>query len=391
MPDAVNPAHDDGRRTLTYPEYLQLDKILTAQRPSSSAPDERPFIVIHQWFELCFKLMLFDFVVIERTLQEISSRDSDNEFVVACTSSDAPIWVPARSAAKRLVKCCALFAGFFNLIRGEGLHESEPSRNSHGTATPERDYTFRVKEFHERFRDNLPPASGFQSKQFRLLQYAFAKAPIFELAFFNARDYHWNYAGEKDRNEFVSVTAPIIFGGSGVALDPPLERVPFIADTVCDVLDRLGEKWNIPAEPSLARWPTENSYHEVRTTYREMVAGLGGEEADKQAERFVEDVKRVVLQEQQRLTLDRFHRARATYARVARDFAGSGLHRCVENLRAADIAFSRFLMSHRSVASDAGLKENDQGSAGGGMPFLAVSKAVESLFPMFRALEQKSP
>jgi len=53
--------------TVTYPSYLQLDKILTAQAPvapaslgSSVHASEQFFIVVHQAFELWFKQLLTD-------------------------------------------------------------------------------------------------------------------------------------------------------------------------------------------------------------------------------------------------------------------------------------------------------------------------------------------
>jgi hypothetical protein len=49
-----------AHRSLGYADYLQLDKVLGAQRPqsamfSSEAHDEMLFIVIHQAYELWFK------------------------------------------------------------------------------------------------------------------------------------------------------------------------------------------------------------------------------------------------------------------------------------------------------------------------------------------------
>ena len=48
------------RPPVYYAEYLQLDKILTAQHPESAkegikADDEMLFIIIHQTYELWFK------------------------------------------------------------------------------------------------------------------------------------------------------------------------------------------------------------------------------------------------------------------------------------------------------------------------------------------------
>ena len=50
----------DFSQTMSYGDYLQLDAILTAQKPLSPAPDEMLFIVQHQTSELWMKLMLHE-------------------------------------------------------------------------------------------------------------------------------------------------------------------------------------------------------------------------------------------------------------------------------------------------------------------------------------------
>jgi tryptophan 2,3-dioxygenase len=45
---------------MSYGDYLQLDAILTAQKPLSPAHDEMLFIVQHQTSELWMKLMLHE-------------------------------------------------------------------------------------------------------------------------------------------------------------------------------------------------------------------------------------------------------------------------------------------------------------------------------------------
>src|SRR2546425_12971953 len=53
---------------LTYARYLKLDRLLDLQQPQSSPPehDETLFIVIHQVYELWFKLLLHEFGKINR-------------------------------------------------------------------------------------------------------------------------------------------------------------------------------------------------------------------------------------------------------------------------------------------------------------------------------------
>src|SRR5438270_10759499 len=53
---------------LTYATYLELEKLLTLQKPRSSPPehDETLFIIIHQTYELWFKQVLHEFDKIKR-------------------------------------------------------------------------------------------------------------------------------------------------------------------------------------------------------------------------------------------------------------------------------------------------------------------------------------
>src|SRR5437762_5837161 len=53
---------------LTYADYLDLEKLLTLQRPRSTPPehDEMLFIIIHQTYELWFKQLLHELEKIKR-------------------------------------------------------------------------------------------------------------------------------------------------------------------------------------------------------------------------------------------------------------------------------------------------------------------------------------
>jgi tryptophan 2,3-dioxygenase len=52
--------HTNFRDEMTYGDYLQLDRILTSQRPLSGHHDEMLFIIIHQTSELWMKLILHE-------------------------------------------------------------------------------------------------------------------------------------------------------------------------------------------------------------------------------------------------------------------------------------------------------------------------------------------
>ncbi|MPZ74412.1 MAG: tryptophan 2,3-dioxygenase [Nitriliruptorales bacterium] len=125
------------RKPLYYPEYLQLDRILDAQYPESAkdgspAHDEMLFIIVHQTFELWFKQILHELDLV----QGIFDNDTVPEKHVG----------RAVHALRRINEIQRL------LIDQLGVLE---------TMTP--------LDFLD-FRDDLVPASGFQSMQFRQIE-----------------------------------------------------------------------------------------------------------------------------------------------------------------------------------------------------------------------------
>ena len=115
---------------LTYSSYLNLDALLELQRPRSEPPehDEMLFIVIHQVFELWFRLLLHE-------LDKIKRDFSTNDLYGAIHS-----FKRVRTVLKTLV-------GQLDILE---------------TMTP---MSF------SSFRDRLETASGFQSAQFRELEF----------------------------------------------------------------------------------------------------------------------------------------------------------------------------------------------------------------------------
>jgi tryptophan 2,3-dioxygenase len=111
-----------------YSSYLRIDDLLQLQQPlSAGAPDELLFIVVHQAYELWFKLVLHELELARSSLL------------------DAEPW----AAAPRLRRAVAVEE---LLLHQLGVLE---------TMSPE--------GFLE-FRDPLAPASGFQSTQFREIE-----------------------------------------------------------------------------------------------------------------------------------------------------------------------------------------------------------------------------
>ena len=116
--------------TLTYPAYLQLPRLLDLQQPRSSPAehDEMLFIVIHQVYELWFKLVLHE---IEKINRDFLANDLYG----------------AIATFKRIRTVLKTLVGQVDILE---------------TMTP---MSF------SSFRDRLDTASGFQSVQFRELEF----------------------------------------------------------------------------------------------------------------------------------------------------------------------------------------------------------------------------
>ena len=114
-----------------YAAYLLIDDLLELQRPiTDGAHDELLFIIVHQAYELWFKLMLHELARIDAELR-----------------ADRPgAALPSRSSAWwRSTACCSSQLDVLETMGPEGFLE---------------------------FRDPLAPASGFQSRQFREIEAA---------------------------------------------------------------------------------------------------------------------------------------------------------------------------------------------------------------------------
>lgn len=114
--------------TMTYARYLALDDLLACQHPRSDCDDEMLFILIHQTKELWLKQLI-------------------RELKLAVSQVRADQLVPAYKALARVSRIQAVMTLSWDVL---------------ATMTPS-DYT--------RFRDVLGPSSGFQSDQFRTVEY----------------------------------------------------------------------------------------------------------------------------------------------------------------------------------------------------------------------------
>ena len=126
--DPMAGIHWDLDKSISYSQYLQLDKVLNAQKLMSGQHDEMLFIIIHQASELWIKLCLH-----ELTATRAQIRSDDLE--------------PAFKMLARVARVQAQLIQSWDVL---------------GTMTPA-DYM--------RFRDSLGQSSGFQSWQYRLLEF----------------------------------------------------------------------------------------------------------------------------------------------------------------------------------------------------------------------------
>ena len=120
--------HWDLGSSQSYGDYLQLAQLLSAQRPVSDAHDETMFIIVHQVSELWIQLFLHEL-----------------DFVRQCVVRDD--LDPSFKALQRIGKVQAQLYGVWEVL---------------ATMTPS-DYSG--------FRNALGRSSGFQSVQYRLMEF----------------------------------------------------------------------------------------------------------------------------------------------------------------------------------------------------------------------------
>src|SRR5947207_10562674 len=116
---------------LDYKGYLKLDELLKLQQPLADPPshDETLFIIVHQVFELWFKLVLHE---IDKIFEMLHNDDV----------------IESERLIRRLTSIIRLFIPKLSVLE-----------------------TMLPSDFIQ-FRDRLRPASGFQSVQFREIEFA---------------------------------------------------------------------------------------------------------------------------------------------------------------------------------------------------------------------------
>src|SRR6186713_975844 len=120
----------DDRRAVTYGSYLRLDDLLSLQEPRSEGPehDELLFIVVHQVYELWFKELLHEF---DRVMALLTADDTHR----------------VQHTLKRILTILKVLVAQLDILE---------------TMTPLEFLSFRAR---------LEAASGFQSDQFRQIEF----------------------------------------------------------------------------------------------------------------------------------------------------------------------------------------------------------------------------
>lgn len=116
------------QRPVTYWEYISTDILLNLQDPRTEFPDEKVFIMYHQVTELYFKMMRHE---LEQVLEmENPSGEAVDEHI------------------GRVNRYAGILTSSFDIMR-DGMYPEQ----------------------YDQFRMSLSPASGFQSAQYRMLEF----------------------------------------------------------------------------------------------------------------------------------------------------------------------------------------------------------------------------
>ncbi|UYV38214.1 tryptophan 2,3-dioxygenase family protein [Rhodobacteraceae bacterium D3-12] len=214
MSNSYNPETDGAKmsykKDMSYGDYLQIDRILSAQHPISDAHDELLFIIQHQTSELWMRLALHEIGAARTLLQ--------------------------KGAFQQAFKMCARVARIFDQLNSawDVLRTMTPS-----------DYTT--------FRETLGNSSGFQSHQYRLIEFALGNRNTHLMQVHEHRpELHQMLVDELARPTLYHVALDALAAETGTPFAPETYRMdsPHIADPAIEaawsVVYKDPEKyWNL--------------------------------------------------------------------------------------------------------------------------------------------------
>ena len=210
-PDLEPGVTTDLEGQLTYGRYLDLDRLLGCQRPVSDSHDEMLFIVIHQATELWLKLMVHE-------LRAARARIAADDLQ------------PAFKMLARVSRIQAQLIQSWDVL---------------STLTPA-DYLV--------FRHQLGPASGFQSHQYRLIEFLLGNKQAGVLAVHrHDPEIHAALADELIRPSLYDETLRLL-GRRGLAIPPerlerdwsaPYQSHPRVRDAWAAVYREAARNWDL--------------------------------------------------------------------------------------------------------------------------------------------------
>ena len=187
------------KEDMSYGDYLQIDRVLSSQHPQSDAHDEMLFIIQHQTSELWMRLVL-------------------HEIATARTLMQAGKFQPAFKMLTRVARIFDQLNSAWDVLR---------------TMTPS-DYTT--------FREALGNSSGFQSHQYRLIEYALGNRNTNLMKVHEHRpDLHRMLLDELAQPSLYHVALTALSAQTGMRFDPGIFRMeaPHQAD------DAVARAWTM--------------------------------------------------------------------------------------------------------------------------------------------------
>ena len=214
-----NPTYNPGTEgakmsfadAMSYGDYLRLDEVLDQQRPLSDTHDEMLFIIQHQTSELWMKLAIHEMAAARDALQ---NGDTANMF-------------------KMLARVGRIFEQLNNAW--EVLRTMTPA-----------DYS--------KFRDVLGPSSGFQSYQYRMIEYVLGnRNPNMLKPHEHVPEVHKILADELLRTSFYDEVVRLLFrtidghedNVPAPQLDSPHAPVPEIQQKWKIVYENIDQYWSL--------------------------------------------------------------------------------------------------------------------------------------------------
>lgn len=200
-------AEMDFAQTMSYGDYLRIDTLLAQQHPLGAAHDEMLFIIQHQTSELWMKLAIHEL-----------------------------------TAAREALKAGNVTAMFKMLARVSRIFEQlNTAWDVLRTMTPA-EYTL--------FRDTLGSSSGFQSWQYRMIEYILGnRNPSMLKPHAHLPEIHGALSAELDRPSFYDEAVAFLFRSlDGVPPPTPQLRTPH------ERSDAIQERWQTVYQDTTSHW-----------------------------------------------------------------------------------------------------------------------------------------